>query len=123
MTVSTVRRVLADWVKRDGLRDKYWRAYRSVVRFCRLASPARRPFVPVVLKSQADFMFDRVRPVRGETRLRMRAAVEWLLRAQGATPDDGVAFGYFPCEGGGGDSGWLPSYPETTGYLIPSLPE
>ena len=43
-------------------------------------------------------------------------AAEWLCRAQDATTDDGVA-AYF-------DSSkklWAPSYPETTGYIIPTL--
>ena len=40
------------------------------------------------------------------------------MRAQAATRDDGVSLGYFPLQN---DSGWLPSYPETTGYIIPTL--
>jgi len=59
-------------------------------------------------------------PIAGEGREHARLAVEWLLRAQSATPDDGVALGYFPCESEQGD-GWRPSYPETTGYIITSL--
>lgn len=42
-------------------------------------------------------------------------AARWLLRAQAATPDDGVSGGYFFGEG------WIASYPETTGYVIPTL--
>src|SRR5262249_20603307 len=57
-----------------------------------------------------------------DNRFHVREAVEWLKRAQGATPDRGVARGYSV-----GWSfqfrryGWGPSYPETTGYLIPTL--
>lgn len=115
-------RVIADWLKRDGLREKYWWAREVLERLSALAAPAHRSLAPVVWKSQMDFVFDRVRPVRGQTRQRMRAAVEWLQRAQDATPDGGVAFGYFPTRRPG-TSGWLPSYPETTGYIIPSLLE
>jgi hypothetical protein len=50
------------------------------------------------------------------------AAVGWLVRAQDATPDGGISRGfslawhpYF------GRRGWQPSYPETTGYIIPTL--
>jgi len=46
----------------------------------------------------------------------LEAAAEWILRAQQATADDGVAHSY--------DlrlDKWLPSYPETTGYIIPTL--
>ena len=46
----------------------------------------------------------------------LRAAAEWLLRAQAATPDDGVAHSYDVRAGK-----WLASYPETTGYIIPTL--
>ena len=45
-----------------------------------------------------------------------RATVEWILEAQRATPDDGVAHSYSILE-----SKWKPSYPETTGYIICSL--
>ncbi len=52
----------------------------------------------------------------------LHAAVDWLVRAQDATPDDGIARGYSvlysPYFRG---RGWQPSYPETTGYLIPTL--
>jgi len=44
------------------------------------------------------------------------AAAHWLLRAQIATPDDGVAHSYDVRA-----KKWLPSYPETTGYIIPTL--
>ncbi len=44
------------------------------------------------------------------------AAIQWLLRAQDAAPGGGVAGGYY-CPYGG----WLEPYPETTGYIIPTL--
>lgn len=46
----------------------------------------------------------------------LAAAAAWLARAQDATPDDGVAHSYdlkLGC--------WHASYPETTGYIIPTL--
>ena len=46
----------------------------------------------------------------------LRAAVDWLLRAQQATPDDGVAHSYDLRR-----RMWHASYPETTGYIIPTL--
>jgi rhamnogalacturonyl hydrolase YesR len=42
-------------------------------------------------------------------------AAQWLLRAQQATPDDGVSGAY------SFEDGWVASYPETTGYIIPTL--
>lgn len=46
----------------------------------------------------------------------LRAAADWLVRAQQATPDDGVAHSYDIRA-----RKWLASYPETTGYVIPTL--
>lgn len=46
----------------------------------------------------------------------LRAAIAWILRAQAATPDDGVAHSYDLRRGI-----WHASYPETTGYIIPTL--
>ena len=43
-------------------------------------------------------------------------AAGWILRAQKATPDDGVAHSYDFKE-----DKWLASYPETTGYIIETL--
>lgn len=42
-------------------------------------------------------------------------AYGWLCTAQDATPDDGVAGWYCLARG------WSASYPETTGYIIPTL--
>jgi hypothetical protein len=50
--------------------------------------------------------------------VRITAAIDWVLRAQRATPDAGVSLGYFPLDV---DGGWQPSYPETTGYVITTL--
>lgn len=46
----------------------------------------------------------------------LQAAADWILRAQQATPDDGVAHSYDVRA-----KKWLASYPETTGYIIPTL--
>lgn len=46
----------------------------------------------------------------------LRAAIHWMLRAQLATPDDGVAHSYDLRR-----RKWHASYPETTGYVIPTL--
>jgi folate-dependent phosphoribosylglycinamide formyltransferase PurN/rhamnogalacturonyl hydrolase YesR len=45
----------------------------------------------------------------------LSAAVGWLERAQDATDDGGVAGRYRL------GSGWTTSYPETTGYIVPTL--
>lgn len=41
----------------------------------------------------------------------LEAGLKWLLRAQDATPDGGVSYGYSL------RGGWRPSYIETTGYI------
>ncbi len=46
----------------------------------------------------------------------LRAAADWLLQAQQGTPDNGVAHSYDIRK-----KKWLASYPETTGYVIPTL--
>jgi len=43
------------------------------------------------------------------------AAANWLERAQDASGDDGVSGRYFL------DRGWSSSYPETTGYILPTF--
>ena len=45
----------------------------------------------------------------------MKAAAEWLERAQDVTGNGGVAGRYRM------KSGWTPSYPETTGYIVPTF--
>ncbi len=45
---------------------------------------------------------------------RIAAAADWLRRAQDATTDGGVSWGY-QLRGG-----WAASYPETTGYIVPT---
>jgi hypothetical protein len=50
-----------------------------------------------------------------EARRHLEAAAQWILRAQEATPDDGMSAGY------SFEDGWIASYPETSGYTIPTL--
>lgn len=52
----------------------------------------------------------------------LRAAIDWLAAAQDATPDDGIARGYGVAYNAYfRRRGWQASYPETTGYIIPTL--
>ena len=47
---------------------------------------------------------------------------EWVTRAQDARDDDGVSRAYSASSSASvGYKGWQPSYPETTGYIIPSM--
>ncbi len=50
------------------------------------------------------------------------AAIGWLVRAQDATPDGGIARAYsLVWHRYYRRRGWEPAYPETTGYIIPTL--
>ncbi|MEE9295129.1 MAG: hypothetical protein V3W34_09260, partial [Phycisphaerae bacterium] len=55
----------------------------------------------------------RCRPQNDE--LHIRAALDWLCRAHDVGTDDGVSAMFSFAEG------WLGSYPETTGYIIPTF--
>jgi hypothetical protein len=46
----------------------------------------------------------------------LKETIAWLCRAQDASDCGGVSAGYHAIDGG-----WLPPYPETTGYIIPTL--
>jgi hypothetical protein len=107
---------------RQGPRQRYWALRRQLDRLRALGLRKNRAFARVVARDGLRFVTGAVRPVRGEAEPRARAAVAWLLRAQDATPDDGVSLGYFPCDPAA-TAGWLDSYPETTGYIVPTLLE
>lgn len=52
----------------------------------------------------------------GTNQEHLKATMEWLCRAQDATHDDGVSAVYDIVA-----NAWFPSYPETTGYIIPTF--
>jgi hypothetical protein len=52
---------------------------------------------------------------RGEDERHLRAAAAWLAAAQDSQPDGGFS-GRYRLRGG-----WSSSYPETTGYIVPTL--
>lgn len=119
MKLGTMARIVRDTYYKGSLRATYWAAANIAAEVRMLWHPDRRAFRREVLRNQWLYLSGGVRPVRGETAQRARAAVDWLLRGQAATPDGGVSLGYFPCDGAG--PGWRDSYPETTGYIITSL--
>jgi hypothetical protein len=82
---------------------------------------AQPAFTPVVLR---EMWVERRHghPVAAGDGPHLRAALDWLCRAQDTTASDGIARGYsllwdpyFSARG------WQPAYPETTGYIIPTL--
>ena len=76
--------------------------------------PRQRPEVPghadIFLRDSQE-LFE---PVL-EDLVHWDACMEWLLRAQQVTGSGGFSVGYSFAHG------WLPAYPETTGYIIPTL--
>jgi Squalene-hopene cyclase C-terminal domain len=72
----------------------------------------------------ADAKVERARDLRGEVtgdrgmRRAIHTAISWLCRAQDCTAskDGGVSHSYSLAK-----RCWLPSYPETTGYIVPSF--
>lgn len=113
-------RILHDSLTRRSFKEQYWEWRTTAIQLARLLRPGNRGFARTVVRQQAQFLLGSIRPVEGQTWERARAAAAWLIRAQDATPDDGVSHGYFPCD----DSpGWAASYPETTGYVILTLLE
>ncbi len=50
-----------------------------------------------------------------DNRVHLVETVEWILRAQAVGGDPGISAGY------SFEDGWVASYPETTGYTIPTL--
>lgn len=102
----------------DTVRRHYWALSHRAGRLGRLLAPSRRPFAREVLRTYW-MHWTGVKPEgEGDPEAALSGAVQWLLRAQVASPDDGVSLGYFPCDW---ELGWRPSYPETTGYIISTL--
>lgn len=95
----------------------YWSRAGQIQGCCDALFKAGPPFRKVVLQTHLGRR-QAVQPIAGDNALSADLAVRWLLRAQDATADDGVSYGYFPVAGA---AGWQASYPETTGYIMTSL--
>ena len=51
-----------------------------------------------------------------------KITLDWISKAQDATPDNGVSRGFSMIPSAkSNNNGWQPSYPETTGYIIPTM--
>jgi hypothetical protein len=115
----TFLRVLADTGIVTRPRRTFWEAKLFAAELQRLLLPTNAALRRHAVRDHVRHLLGNVRPVRNETIERAKTAVAWLLRAQQATPDDGVSFGYFPCASHVGP--WVASYPETTCYIVTSL--
>jgi len=67
------------------------------------------------MMSFADLLGVSLRPTKGNE-IHCKAAMDWLCAAQDATADGGVSAGYNVLT-----KTWEASYPETTGYIIPTF--
>jgi len=119
MRPGTLVRIVRDNYVAGGLRKVYWNAGTLGGELARLFEPGNRAFRRLAARDIRRYWAGSCEPVAGDTERRAHAAAAWLLRAQRATPDDGVSLGWFPCSRDA--VAWKPSYPETTGYIITSL--
>lgn len=112
-------RYLYHLLRESSLREQYWEFASRRNRHDKLRRPEFAAFARHV-QSEGERLEASLAAAdtRQDTDSRLAAAVDWVLRAQAATPDRGVSLGYFPLDLAGG---WHQSYPETTGYLITSL--
>lgn len=100
------------------LKEKYWHYSLRKEQDANLARPENREFSEHVKYEKKRVLELAARGIPDQIEERLELAINWLLRAQAATNDDGVAQGYFPLTPG---EPWKPSYPETTGYIVTTL--
>ncbi|MFV0387768.1 MAG: hypothetical protein ACK5NT_03345 [Pyrinomonadaceae bacterium] len=80
----------------------------------RLFRAATRSLHPTNAKSIAKDIFG-IRNHIGDSETHLYGTLEWIKNAHEQAGNKGVAGGYSLIDG------WLPPYPETTGYIIPTL--
>lgn len=119
MSITNLFNIMTHTFKNRHLKQIYWDFMAFVKDAKKLLLHPDAPLRQHAWVDLTESIFRLSKPVSGQTDLRIRAVVDWLLAAQAATPDDGVSMGYFPTHGTA--SGWSDSYPETTGYIITSL--
>lgn len=113
---STFARIVRHGLPRTG-GESSW-GLRELAKNVAARNPRRRRFARFVLHDLTRYLTNGPAPVTGETFARAQLAAGWLARAQDEMPDGGVSYGYFPFRAA---EGWRESYPETTGYIVPTL--
>ena len=114
MRLATALRIVRELAVRDG-DGMSKRGVRQLVEAIPRADA--RPFARHVLRDVARYL-SVPRGVGGQAAERAHLAAQWLMRAQAVTEDGGLSYGYFPLRQA---DGWRSSYPETTGYTVPTL--
>lgn len=117
MRASTLVRIVRTTLSK-GNAAATSRGVRELVRQAAARSPRSRMFARHVGRDLARYIVNEPKPIAGDTLRRARLAAAWLARAQDATRDDGLSYGYFPFRS---SRGWCDSYPETSGYTILTL--
>ncbi len=107
-----------NWLDISFYRKKYWDYSNDRAKRQKLKLPENSIFAKRVADEKRAHLLAVPEYGRKDIQNHLNAAIEWLLSAQRATADDGVALGYFPLDIEGG---WKSSYPETTGYIITTL--
>jgi hypothetical protein len=97
-----------------------WRIRKGLALGLELLRPRNLSYSSLHARQYSMYLLGALRPVEGQTDARLRAAIEWMMRAQHASGSGGVSYGYFPAREEA-SQGWLPPYPETTGYIMQSL--
>lgn len=120
MNLISALRISTNRFKRSTAKQRYWSRINGIKRLACLLTSPNRDFAKHIAHDFWNYTIGSNPSIKGQTRERSQAALKWLYLAQDATPDDGVAHGYFPC-GNQATQGWRPSYPETTGYIIQTL--
>jgi hypothetical protein len=109
-------RILRHGLPRTG-GESSW-GLREMVKHMASRDAQRRRFARHVVNDLNRYLTNDPVPIAGETLPRAQLAANWLARAQDVMPDGGVSYGYFPFRTA---RGWRESYPETTGYIAPTL--
>jgi len=74
-----------------------------------------RPYIPSHIKVLFDDLFVSSYNNSDNSLQHLEVAMNWLKYAQDINQDGGISAGY------SFKRGWLPSYPETTGYIVPTF--
>ncbi len=120
MSLGTIWRLTRDRLEPTACRASIRSGQKKFDSFNRLSAAGAGDFRAHVQRNWKTFLLGSLVPVRGATRERAHDAYTWLCRAQDASPDNGVSYGFFPARF---EAGWGPSYPETTGYIIQTFIE
>jgi len=101
----------------NALKEKYWQYKSEQARLGKLKLAENKCFADLVVQQKTtELVIEQASIANNEHHI--QSAIAWLLRGQQATTDNGVSLGYFPLSE---HNGWMPSYPETTGYIITTL--